>query len=285
MKRRSFLASAAAIAFDAPAPAAPAPAAPALASMRSVPPTAPSRVAAARVDASAAAVLLLGAVIIVSFQSFGSAGFFNRNFATSFDGWPKSGMYDYLYWFGSSFAWLFVLPIMIIVAMPGRRLGAFGLGLGDWRFGVRAALVLYVVMLPVLAAASFWPNFIGYYPMSGWVRGEISAYAAGGSNAHLTSFVLYEMAYASYFIGWEFFHRGFLTIGLQPVLGWYAVFVVAIPFGILHVGKPMPEAYGAIIASVVLGWLAVRTRSSWYGFALHASIAVTMDVLAVLHQV
>jgi hypothetical protein len=30
--------------------------------------------------------------------------------------------------------------------------------------------------------------------MSGWVRGEIAVYAGGGSNAHLTSFVLYEFA-------------------------------------------------------------------------------------------
>jgi membrane protease YdiL (CAAX protease family) len=58
-----------------------------------------------------------------------------------------------------------------------------------------------------------------------------------------------------------------------------------VPFGILHAGKPMPEACGAIIASVVLGWLAMRTRSSWYGFAPHASIAITMGLLAVAHQV
>ncbi len=46
----------------------------------------------------------------------------------------------------------------------------------------------------VLDVASFRPNFIDYYPMSGWVRGEIAVYAGGGSNAHLTSFVLYEFA-------------------------------------------------------------------------------------------
>ena len=269
------------VALDAPAPT-PVPTV-AVARAEEEPQPAPSP--AVRIDATAVAVLLLGAMIIVSFQSFGSASFFERNFARHFDGWPKAGMYDFVYWFGSSIAWLFMLPVLVIALMPRRRLRDFGFGLGDWRFGVRTAMALYAVMLPVLAVASFRANFIEYYPMSGWVRDEISLYAAGGSNAHLASFVLYEMAYAAYFIGWEFFHRGFLTIGLQPALGWYAVFVVAIPFGILHVGKPMPEAYGAIIASVVLGWLAVRTRSSWYGFALHASIAITMDLLAVAHQV
>ena len=60
--------------------------------------------------------------------------------------------------------------------------------------GGRPGLGLYAIMLPVLAVASFRPNFIDYYPMSGWVRGEIAVYASGGSNAHLTSFVLYEFA-------------------------------------------------------------------------------------------
>ena len=107
---------------------------------------------------------------------------------------------------------------------------------------------------------------------------------SAGSNTY-RRFLIYEAFYALYFVGWEFFHRGFLTIGLSRAFGWYAILIVTIPFAILHVDKPMPEAYGAIIASVVLGWLAIRTRSSWYGFFVHASVAVTMDVFAVLHQV
>lgn len=237
------------------------------------------------VDPAIAAVIVLGAIIIVSFQSFGQTAFYRDHLADSFAGWPKAGMYAHLFWFGSSLLWLFALPVAVIAALPGRRLRDFGLGLGDWRFGMRAAAALYAVMLPVLVAASFRDNFVAYYPMSEWVRGEVRLFAGGAGAAHLASFMMYELAYASYFIGWEFFHRGFLTIGLEPVLGWYAVLVVSIPFAIMHVGKPMPEAYGAIVASLVLGWLAIRTRSSWYGFALHAAVAVTMDVLAVLHQV
>ena len=60
--------------------------------------------------------------------------------------------------------------------------------------GGRAGLGLYAIMLTVFAVASFRPSFIDYYPMSGWVRGEIAVYAGGGSTAHLTSFVLHEFA-------------------------------------------------------------------------------------------
>jgi hypothetical protein len=237
------------------------------------------------VDVRTAAVFIIGAVLIVSFQSFGKVAFYEDHVARHFDGYSWSPMFAYLYWFLSGVLWLFVLPLLIIIATPGLSIRDFGLGLGDWRFGAPAAAILYLVMAPVLAAASFRPNFVDYYPMSDFVRSEVAAYANGAGLSHLAPFFVYEAAYAAYFIGWEFFHRGFLTVGLSKVFGWYAILIVTIPFAILHLGKPMPEAYGAIVASVVLGWLAIRTRSGWWGFFVHASVAVTMDVFAVLHQV
>lgn len=237
------------------------------------------------IDVRTAAIFILGAIIIVSFQSFGKVGFYDDHLAQRFDGHRLSPMFAYVYWFLSGVGWLFVLPVVVIALTPGMSLREFGLGLGDWRFGVRAAAVLYGIMVPILALASFRPNFVDYYPMSGFVRAEIATYTDAGGFSHLSPFLLYEACYALYFIGWEFFHRGFLTVGLSRVFGWYAILLVTIPFAILHVGKPMPEAYGAIVASVVLGWLAIRTRSSWYGFFVHASVAITMDVFAVLHQV
>jgi membrane protease YdiL (CAAX protease family) len=239
----------------------------------------------AGIDVRTAAVFIAGAIIIVSFQSFGKIGFYEDHLAARFDGQAWSPMFGHLYWFASGVLWLFVLPLLIIVATPGLSVRDFGLGLGDWRFGLPAAVCLYLIMVPVLAAASFRPNFVDYYPMSEFVRDEVALYAGGAGVSHLAPFVVYEAFYAAYFIGWEFFHRGFLTVGLSKVFGWYAILIVTIPFAILHLGKPMPEAYGAIIASLVLGWLAIRTRSGWWGFFVHASVAVTMDVFAVLHQV
>ena len=264
----------------APALVTPAGASPLLASLHAA---VERELARLRIDPIVAAIAIGGAAIIVSFQSFGSVAFFEQHFEARVGAASFAGMYAYLYWFASSLAWLFLLPVLVLVLLPGQRLGDYGLGLGDWRFGLRAVLLLYAAMLPVVALASFRPNFIDYYPMSGYVRDQIGGRPDGAGHA-LGAFAIYECAYAAYFIGWEFFHRGFLTIGLSRVIGWYAVLVVAVPFAILHVAKPMPEAYGAIAASLVLGWLAIRTRSSWYGFGLHASIAVTMDVLAALHQ-
>jgi len=236
------------------------------------------------IDARTASIFVAGAIIIVSFQAFGSVAFFDDHFAARFEDSPAYQVYGYLYWFVSSFLWLFLLPLAVVAISPALSVRDVGLGLGDWRFGARAALCLYLAMVPVLALASFRDNFVDYYPMSDWIRSEIARFG-DGQGGSLWPFVVYEAAYALYFVGWEFFHRGFLTVGLSRTFGWYAILVVTIPFALLHVDKPMPEAYGAIVASLVLGWLAIRTRSSWWGFFVHASVAVTMDVFAVLHQV
>ena len=84
--------------------------------------------------------------------------------------------------------WLFLLPVAIIAVTPGMNLREFGLGLGDWRFGVRAAIALYAIMLPILGIASFRPNFVDYYPMSDFVRDEIVIFADVGGFEHLSPF-------------------------------------------------------------------------------------------------
>ena len=39
---------------------------------------------------------------------------------------------------------------------------------------------------------------------------------------------------------------------------------------------------GAIVAGVVLGTLAMKTRSIWSGFLIHVSVAISMDVAALM---
>jgi uncharacterized protein len=71
--------------------------------------------------------------------------------------------------------------------------------------------------------------------------------------------------------------------GLAPRLGWAAIFAMVVPYNMLHYGKPMPEALAAIVGGIVLGTLSLKTRSIWWGAALHISIALTMDICALTH--
>ena len=64
-------------------------------------------------------------------------------------------------------------------------------------------------------------------------------------------------------------------------LGPYVIFVMTIPYCMIHFGKPIQETLGAIVAGILLGFMALKTRSIWLGAALHIAVAWTMDGLAV----
>ncbi len=94
-------------------------------------------------------------------------------------------------------------------------------------------------------------------------------------------FFVYELGYMSYFVGWEFFFRGWMLNGLLQRFGrGGAILIQTAPFAIMHLGKAELEALGSIVAGVALGVLALRTRSFWYGFFLHGLVALWMDLLA-----
>ncbi len=47
----------------------------------------------------------------------------------------------------------------------------------------------------------------------------------------------------------------------------------------IHFAKPMPEATAAIVAGLVLGVMALRSKSFVPGVFLHVGVALTMDLL------
>ena len=183
------------------------------------------------------------------------------------------GIGDHLYWFLGSFALFFALPLLL-ARLFRIDWTALGTGLGDVRYGMKATGLLLLVMLPFVLGAAFTPAFASHYPM------------AGNAAASVRSLLTYELAYAAYFVGWEFVFRGLICVALFPRIGAAALVLQTIPFAVMHAGKPEAEAYGSIVAGLALGVLAVRARSFWYGALLHAAIASTMDLaaLAVTHR-
>jgi membrane protease YdiL (CAAX protease family) len=96
-------------------------------------------------------------------------------------------------------------------------------------------------------------------------------------------FFLWECAYAVSFLALEAFFRGYLLFTCAARMGWLSVFVMIVPYTMIHFHKPWPECLGAIVAGITLGVLALAFRSFWGGVVVHAMVAVTMDILAVHH--
>ncbi len=163
--------------------------------------------------------------------------------------------------------WLPVLTIMLILRQEPT---SFGFGLGDFRWGMRRSALLFAVVLPFLVYASRQPAFQQYYPM--WGIAELSLYWFG----------YYELTYGMYLFCWEFFFRGFLLFGLSRSLGILSVFVQAAAFGIMHLGKPYPEVLASFVTGIVLGLVALRSKSFLPAFTVHWASAALFDILIIL---
>ncbi len=171
------------------------------------------------------------------------------------------------YWAVSCVTAYFVIPALVVKLALREPLSDYGFRLrgtlrDSWVYGVMA-----VVMLPLVYVASRGAAFQSMYPF----------YHVQPSEPLWPKFICWEVLYAAQFVALEFFFRGFLLHGTRRRFGFYSVFVMTVPYCMIHYGKPFPEAMAAIIAGVVLGVMSLKTRSIWWGAALHIAVAWSMD--------
>ena len=182
----------------------------------------------------------------------------------------------YAGWYLATFFILFVIPVLFIAAHPRLRFRDYGLGLGDWRFALRIFVAFAVVMLAAVLVLYLTrsKSFLSFYPM--FAEKQL----VGSQPEFLFWFVIVEACFFLYFVGWEFFFRGLLVFPLARRIGSLSALVGVVPFAIMHAGKPVPEAFGSILAAWLLGVLVLRARSFWICPILHFSIAFAMDLTA-----
>lgn len=234
-------------------------------------------------DTSAAIILTVGAFTLTVFRAYGSPSAFER-FQWGLGNHPRFQVFGELWWFACSAVLLGLIPFLVTRWLARRDpsiAAETGLGLGDRAYGLKGTAVLLGVMLPVVFAVSRSPAFYNYYPLCDWLRDEAVDYATAGQPADwLAWLVLYQVCYAVYFLGWEYFFRGYLTFGLHARIGILGIFVGNIPFALMHANKPFAEAMGSIVAGLALGLFALRCRSFWYAWVVHAVVALAMDLFA-----
>ena len=214
-------------------------------------------------------VLAVTAVVLTVQEYVGDRGTYERL-------WPFPGPGMDRWWELRSFVWwagwrvfgYVVIPLIAIACLPGERIRDYHLSPKGFFRHLVIYVGLFLLVLPVVFLASRTQEFRDTYP---FYR------AANRSQLDLWT---WELIYAAQFMALEFFFRGFLLQGLRKAFGANAVFVMIVPYCMIHYGKPMAETFGAIVAGLVLGSLAMRTRSIWGGVLIHVGVAITMDVLA-----
>lgn len=179
--------------------------------------------------------------------------------------WELKG---FVWWSGWRVLGYVVIPMIAIALLPGERIRDYNVSFRGFLRHFWIYALMFVAFLPVVIGTSTTDSFRHTYPFY--------------RMANRSSFDLWawEGLYAIQFLSLEFFFRGFLLQGLRRAFGANAIFVMVVPYCMIHYGKPLPETLGAILAGILLGTLAMRTRSIWGGVLIHVGVATSMDVLA-----
>jgi membrane protease YdiL (CAAX protease family) len=136
-----------------------------------------------------------------------------------------------------------------------------------WIYGLFLGFVL-----PAMFIVSRFPDFGSYYPF----------YKTSSRSWY--DFLSWEAIYFAQFFGLEMFFRGFLLGALRRSFGSGAIFAMAVPYCMIHFGKPFLEVNAAIVAGIALGSLSMKTKSIYQGFLVHITVAALMDWLALGHR-
>ncbi len=235
-----------------------------------------------RYDSRPAQILVVAALVLIFEWYYGDRPFFLDLLGDKVAAHRVLSRYQdllaFCWWSGSKIVGFLMIPVLHVWVMGGRLRdfgmpgwgksgGAHGVGRVPWWL---IYICLYLAVLPLIVAASFTSTFQHTYPFY------------RQANRSGLDFLAWELQYGATFLTVEFFFRGYLLFGLRRALGSHAIFVMMVPYCMIHALKPAAESVGAIIAGVVLGTLALSTGSIWCGVLIHVSVAWTMDILASL---
>jgi membrane protease YdiL (CAAX protease family) len=191
---------------------------------------------------------------------------------TSFSSDAK--LYRLLYW--SLVVTVFYLfpPFVLIKFVFKQKLSDYGLQFKGALKEYKVYVLMLCVMIPLVLYFARTQSFQNRYPF----------YNLGEQEKFYPNLFIWELFYLIQFFALEFFFRGFMLHGTKQTFGFYSIFVMTIPYCMIHFGKPFPETIAAIVAGIVLGFLSLKSRSIWLGVLIHYSVAITMDICSLYHK-
>lgn len=220
---------------------------------------------AVRLDRQTIVVILVAALLGMWRSTFGSPEFFDHHLSRLV-GAREGDLMGYAYFFVTQAIVGFVIPVTLLTAIFKRRPREIGLALGDVKFG----LLALALSIPLLTAGCWLLSQQGAF------QGTHPMWRAAVSDRGL--FLLYEILFLLYFVGWEYLWRGFLLFGTAPAFGRYAIFIQMLPFAALHATKPAAEAYLSIAGALLIGAVVWRCRSFWIAVPIHAYQMFVLDL-------
>jgi hypothetical protein len=173
-----------------------------------------------------------------------------------------------IYW---PFKLVVVTVILFIVwKLTNQKQSFYGTTIKDFSF--TPYLLMLLIMVPLVAAASTQPDFLAVYPK----LKSISFLNEQRGNGWYK--LLYELSYGSDFFTIELFFRGFLILAFSKWVGKDAILPMALFYCTIHFGKPLGECISSYFGGLILGIVIYHTRTIFGGLMVHLGIAWMMEL-------
>ncbi len=211
-------------------------------------------------------ILLLAPILVTTWKYYGTKAFYLAHLTSSFVWMNNPDWTGAVYSFLTGLLLFGLVPSLTITLVFREKLSAYGVQLGDWKFGLLAVGVMAPVMIALTYPSSHDPQFLAEYPLF------------KGAGVSAAAFLQHSMLYLLYYIGYELFMRGFIQFGLREQFGdWYAILIQTSISCIFHIGKPDGEIYSSILGGLIWGIVAFRSRSLLYVLLVHWLLGISLD--------
>lgn len=216
-------------------------------------------------------VLLVSLICLVGIQFFGNID--KVPFLLLFIQGDRYQFYSFVYWALITIFFFSAVPLIVVRFVFNEKPSDYGLKTKQIFGYGKVYLIAFAIICPLLIIASYSNQFQATYP---FYVPPIEKFAP--------LYIVAEILYVLTFFALEFFFRGFMVLGLKKEMGLYSVFVMTIPYCMIHFTKPLPECIGSILAGIFLGLMSYKTQSIWMGAFLHSAVALSMNWLSLLQR-
>ena len=164
----------------------------------------------------------------------------------------------------SSLIFYFLIPLAIILVLFRDAPQKFGLTFGDSRKGILFCLLGTAFMAVIIALLAQLEEFHQYYRSGIFEHPE---------PVKIAEFALRQ---GVYMFSWEFMFRGYMLFGLRERFGSLAIWIQAIPFAIMHLGKLELETLSTMFGGAAFAYIDLETGSIFPSVVIHWAIYVMM---------
>lgn len=210
-------------------------------------------------------IFLLLTLILLVLEYFGWQGPFYRIIAPILRGQGMLGEPKFMaqVFTTTSFGVLFIIIPLIFLTVTNQikqiPLGFSFPTLKNWFPYLFIAIFMFIVLAIVCRDPSFYKFYPLYRPKS-W-----------------GDWFSFELVYMPQFLAVEFLFRGPLLYLLKERFQNGAEAMITLPYALIHIHKPFPEAVGSIIAGLILCRLSLKTKSILPGVFVHMFVALSAD--------